>query len=110
MSSSVIRGTLPRLTNDRPPRGGHLVEPSHGGRVRRVLRDLGVLLGLREDLVDRLRERIERLGRLGLGRLDHQRLVDQQREVHRRRMEAEVEQALGDVERLDPQLALRLRP
>ena len=43
---------------------------------------------------------------LGLGRLDHHRLVDEQREVDRRRVVSEVEQALGDVERLDVELAL----
>ena len=51
-------------------------------------------------------KRVERLAGLGLGRLDHQRLVDEQREVDRRRVEAVVEQPLGDVERLHPELAL----
>ena len=53
----------------------------------------------REDLRERLGERVERLARLGLGRLDEQRLVDDQREVDRRRVKAVVEQALGEVER-----------
>ena len=35
---------------------------------------------------------------LGLRRLDHQRLVDDQREVDRRRVEAVVDQPLGDVQ------------
>ncbi len=40
----------------------------------------------------------QRLGALGLGRLDHEGLVDDQREVHRRSVEALLEQALADVE------------
>ena len=47
---------------------------------------------------------------LRLGGLDHQRLVDQEREVDRRRVKAEVEQALGHVQRLHAELALRRRP
>ena len=49
-------------------------------------------------------ERIKRLAGLRLRRLDHQRLVDEQREVDGRRVHPEVEQALGDVGRLDPEL------
>ena len=86
-----------------------LVEAPHRGRVGRVLGDLGILLGLGQDLVHSVGESVERLVRLGLGRLDHQRLVDQQREVDGRRVEAVVEQALGDVERLDAELALGRR-
>ena len=37
--------------------------------------------------------------RLGLGRLDEHALVDDQREVDRRRVEAVVDEALGDVQR-----------
>src|SRR3712207_9204262 len=59
---------------------------------------------------DRVGERVERLLGLRLGRLDQQRLVDEQGEVHRRRVEAVVEQALGEVERLDAELALHRRP
>ena len=72
----------------------------------RLQRDLGVLGGLGEDRGDRLGEGVERLLGLGLGRLDHQRLVDQQREVDGRRVEAEVQQPLGEVERLDLQRPL----
>ena len=39
-----------------------------------------------------------RLRALGLGRLDHERLVDDQREVDGRRVEALLQQALADVE------------
>ena len=54
-------------------------------------------------------ERVERLLRLRLGRLDQQRLVDEQREVDGRRVEAVVEQALGEVERLEPEVLLHRR-
>ena len=51
-------------------------------------------------------EAVERLEALGLGRLDHERLLDDQREVDRRRMDAVVEDRLGDVERGDAVLPL----
>ena len=60
----------------------------------------------RRDREHRLDERVERLLRLGLGRLDHQRLWDDEREVDGRRVEAVVHQPLRDVERADPVLAL----
>src|SRR5947199_9327149 len=72
---------LRRLAYDRPPAGGRLVEATDGGRVRGVAGDLGIALGLGEDLVDRVGERIEALFGLRLRRLEHQRLVDQQRKV-----------------------------
>ena len=59
-----------------------------------------------QDRRDRLRELVERLARLGLGRLDQQRLVHQQREVDGRRVEVVVEQPLGEVERADPERLL----
>ena len=90
-------------------RGGGLVEPPHRRRVGGGARDLGILARLAQDRGDRLGEGVERLARLGLGRLDHQRLLDEQREVHRRRVIAEVEQPLGEVERLDLELALHRR-
>ena len=89
---------LQRLADDRPAGRLDLVEAADGGRVGGVLGELGVGLGLGEDLLDRFGEGVEALLGLGLGRLDHQRLVDQEREVDGRRVEAEVEQALGEVE------------
>ena len=77
--------------------------------MRRVARDLRILLRLAQDVRDRVGERVQRLLRLCLGRLDEQRLVDEQREVHRRRVEAVVEQPLGEVQRADPQLLLHRR-
>ena len=47
----------------------------------------------------RVSERVERLDRFGLRRLDEHALLDDQREVDGRRMEAVVDQPLGDVER-----------
>ena len=88
---------------------GDLVEPAHGRGVRRALRDLGILDGLCEYRGDRVSEGVERLPGLGLGRLDHQRLLHQQREVHGGRVKAEVEQPLGEVQGLDLQLALHRR-
>ena len=64
------------------------------------------LCGLAGDREHRVGELVERLLRLGLGRLDHQRLGDVQREVDRRRMEAVVHQPLRDVERAGPVLLL----
>ena len=48
--------------------------------------------------MQRVGERVERLERLGLGRLDEHALVDDEREVDGRRVEAVVDEALGDVE------------
>ena len=96
-----------RLADDRALGRRDLVQSPDGGRVGGVPRDLRPLgRGLAQDRGDRLGERVERLARLGLGRLDHQRLVDEQREVDGRGMEAVVEQPLGEVERLQLQLAL----
>ena len=50
-----------------------------------------------EELQVRVRRLIERFARFGLGGLEHQRLVHDQREVHRRRVHAAVDRALGDV-------------
>ena len=104
--SRSCRSSKPRRSCDQHDRAGgrpaaarlDLVEAADRGRVGRLLGDLGVVLGLGEDLLDRVGEGVEALLGLGLGRLDHQRLVDQQREVDGRRVEAEVEQALGEVE------------
>src|SRR5580704_19763149 len=97
--------TSERLTDNWPLRRANLVEPPHGRGVRRGARNLGVLSRLAQDLREGLGEGIERLPRLGLGRLDHQGLLDEQREVDRRRVKAKVEQTLGEVERPDLKLA-----
>ena len=75
--------------------------------VRRLLQQLRLLGRLARDREHRVAERVERLLRLGLGRLDHQRLGDDQREVDRRRVEAVVHEPLRDVERGAAVLALQ---
>ena len=92
-----IRGLLAAV-RVRPVVGGH-----RGRRVRRVLqRIVGAVeraLLDRADLVadrdHRVDEAVELGLRLALGRLDHQRAGD--REAHRRRVEAVVDQPLRDV-------------
>src|SRR5690348_3342660 len=100
---------LQRLTNHRALRRARLVEPADRRLVRRVAGDLRILGAFAQDLGDGFRERVERLLGLGLGRLDQQRLVDDQREVDRRRVEREVEQALGEIERAQAELLLHRR-
>ena len=63
--------------------------------------------GLARDGLHRVGELVERLLRLGLRRLDHQRLRHDEREVDRRRMEPVVHQPLCDVERGHAVLALQ---
>src|SRR5258708_18888814 len=46
-------------------------------------------------------ELIEACDRLGLGRLDQHRSMDDQREIHRHRMEAFINQSLGKIECAD---------
>src|ERR1700691_4397018 len=103
---SGSRRSRERLANYRVLGRCDLVQAAHGRAVWGAAGDLGVLCRLLEYRGDRFCERVERLLGLGLRRLDHQRLVHQQREVHGRRVKAEVEQALGEVERLDLQIAL----
>ena len=54
-----------------------------------------------DDFAHRLDERIERLLRFGLSRLDHQAFRNEQRKIDGRRHEPAVEQRFGDVERAD---------
>src|SRR5262245_37648251 len=75
------RAGLQRLADDRALGRPGLVQAPDRRLVRRVARDLRILLALDEDRGDRVGERVERLHRLGLGRLDQQGLVDDQREV-----------------------------
>ena len=69
--------------------------------VRSLLHDLGALCRLGRDPEHHVDELVETLLRLGLGRLDHQRLGNDERKVDRRRVDVEVHQPLGDVERGD---------
>ena len=66
-------------------------------------------VGVLGDPLERLGQRLERLEALGLGRLDHERLVHDEREVDRRGVEALLEQPLGHVEGLDPRSLLQRR-
>ena len=68
----------------------------------------GVVCGFLCDLAHRGDELVERLERLGLRGLDHQRAGDDQREVDRGRVEALVHQPLGDVRRGDARIVLVL--
>ena len=68
--------------------------------MRRAAHELRPLFRLARDRQHCVAERVELFLRLGLGRLDHQRARDDQREVNRRRMEAVIHQPLRDVERV----------
>ena len=75
------------------------VGTADGSAVRSLLQDPGILGGLGRDLVHHVDERVDGLLGFGFRGLDHQRLVEQEREIDGRRMEAEVQQALRHVER-----------
>ena len=68
---------------------------------------VGIGPGLCRGLQERVGHPVEGLHRLGLGRLDHHGLVDHEREVDRRRVVPEVDEALGDVHRADARLPLQ---
>ena len=59
----------------------------------------GSLAGELEQLAHDLDEFVERFLALGFGRLDQQAFRHQQREIIRRRVDAVIEQALGEIER-----------
>src|SRR5207244_3833835 len=84
-------------------RSGGLVEPPAWGQARRGMecRRLACL-GPRGQSVKDSGELIERGLAFGLGRLDQQRAVHDQREVHRHRVKALVDQRLREIERDDP--------
>ena len=73
-------------------RGPRLVEAPDGGGDGRLVEELGSSCASRGRLRSAVGERVERLLRLGLGRLDHERLLDDEREVDGRRVEAEIDQ------------------
>src|SRR5215218_9678629 len=97
--ASSMCGMLP--ADDGPLCRAGLVEAADGRGVRRASRDLRIRGRLLEDGPYRVHEPVEALLRLRLRRLDHEGLLDEQREVHGRRMHAVVEQALRQVERPD---------
>src|SRR5262245_33077838 len=98
---------LPR--EDELARRARLVESPHRSLRRRLAEPLRILLRLAVDLEERIREAVERGLRLGLGRLDHERLVDDEREIGRRRVHAEIEEPLRDVERANAARLLAIR-
>src|SRR5450756_2577648 len=64
--------------------GCDFVEPPHRHRERRLAQHLRIGHSLSGHGAQRLDQAIEVLARLGLGGFDHERLVDDQREVRRR--------------------------
>src|ERR1700691_3177743 len=94
-----------------PPARAGFVDSPHGSRERSFLGPLlttggGRVLG---DTLECLGQRFAGLEALGLGRLDHERLIDDQREVDRRRVETLFEKALGHVESAYAAAALERR-
>src|SRR5579864_1167041 len=88
-----------------PSSGGDVVEASDGQVFGLVVEALGVGTRLSDDLLDGLGESVQRRFALGLGRFDHDRLGDHEREVDRGRVEVAIEQGLGDVQGPDALVA-----
>ena len=88
-------------SGDRMLGGQHVIDAADRRVVGSRLHLLRRLAGLLGDLVHHRDEAVHRLLALVLRRLDHQGLVEEQREVDRRRVVAVVEQALGHVHRRD---------
>ena len=78
-----------------------LVAAAHGGIVRGVLEQFRLGAGFFGDLEHRVGKAVERLDVLGFGRLNHQRFVNDQREVVRRRVEIVIHESLGDIQGVD---------
>src|SRR6185503_19646703 len=88
-------------------RGTDVVQPADRQSIRGALDLRGILFGLPLNRNHRRDEAVELLFRLRLGRLDQQALRYQQREVSGGRVEAVIEQPLGEVHGVDAEL-LRL--
>ena len=71
----------------------------HGGVVRSILDQTGIFGRLTCNLTHGLDKAVECFAALGLGRLNHQRFMEKQREVDCRGVEAEIEQTFGHIER-----------
>jgi len=65
--------------------------------------------GSLRDAFEGFRQGLERLEAFGLGRFEHERLFDDERKVHRGRMEPLFEQSLGHVESADAVSVLQWR-
>ena len=79
--------------------GAHLIEAAHWRGRRGLLEDGEVTAGFFGNRQHRRDKAVECLLALGFGWLDHQRFWHNQREVNRRRVEAEVDQPFGNVQR-----------
>jgi hypothetical protein len=93
----ITDGKLATPTQNQLPRRPYLIQPPHRRAVGGFLEQFRLLPRLLRDLDQRVGEGVQRVLALGLGRLDHQRFLDDQREVDGRRMEVVVHQPLGDV-------------
>src|SRR5581483_9030277 len=86
----------------RLPRSARFIEPPPRRQHRRLVEALSLApLRPHDEIAKRGHEQVERGLRFGLGRLDQERTVDDQREIHGHRVEALVDHRLGEVERGD---------
>ena len=95
---SSIKPGLPRAADVLLPGRLGLVQPADRHGQWRVVQRLRVALGGLCRLDHHLDEGVHGSLALGLGRLDHDRLLDRQREVDRGGVVATVDQELGDVD------------
>src|SRR5437870_2889061 len=77
------RGSACLPAEDRPAGGTRLVQTREARAMGRVAQQRGVGAGLFRDRQERVHEGVERLLRLRLRRLDHERPLHHQREVDR---------------------------
>ena len=75
--------------------GKHIVDSADGRLVRSGFHLLGILTGFMGYLTHHVDETVERFLRLVLGGLNHQTLMEEQREIDGGRMVAVVEQPFG---------------
>ena len=79
--------------------GARLIGTADRRRPRRFVQRVRVLVDLAVHCAHRVGERVESFDRLGLGRLDHHRFVDDEREIDGRRVEAVIDDPFRDVHR-----------
>ena len=77
--------------------GGNFIDPGSAGVVRSVLYQLGIFFNFLRDRDECVGEEIEFAFAFGLGRLDHECAVNDEREADGIRMEAVIDEALGNV-------------
>src|ERR1039457_3520856 len=88
-------------TYDRFACGAYFVNARYAGQVRRFQNELGVVFDLLGDVNEGVDEEVEFLFAFGFGGLDHHRAMHDQREADGVRVEAVIDQALGDVAGVD---------